>query len=250
MKQENLTQALQLTSYAQASVLKELGFDWPVPDHFHENLEHQICTSREEPDNYNGDDWGQDYVSCPAIALVFKWLRKVHHIHVHTYPNAGKDGYNISIEKTLIEFKEDCPFHVRSYEDNDLAESMALNVVLEYMIKKKTHSIRIEIQEKKEEMADILKVGNTVFFSQSEEYWDRPYVKKRHHFFDVKTVVLRGKVTDIDGDEFKAILIENNDFERDGKEYIFHRGQLLSNQNFTDFDQLGKWKKDKSNSKT
>ncbi len=145
----------------------------------------------------------------------------------------------------MIEVIGDSPVLLRSYEENEEAEAIAINIVLEYLIKKKTHAIRVEIQEKKEDMADVLKVGNIVFFSHSEEYWDKPYVKKRHHFFDVKTVVLRGKITDVKGDQFKAILIENNGFERDGEEYVFHKGALLSDQNFKDFDRLGKWKKDK-----
>jgi hypothetical protein len=77
-----------------------------------------------------------------------------------------------------------------------------------------------------------LTIGNTVFLSRTEEYWDKPFVMKRHHVYDTKTVILQGTVTDIRGDEFKAKLINNNNFEKDGEEFVFHKNSLLSNQNF------------------
>ena len=88
-----------------------------------------------------------------------------------------------------------------------------------------------------------LTIGNTIFLSRTEEYWDKPFVKKRHHVYDTKTVILQGTVTDIRGDEFKAKLINNNNFEKDGEEFVFHKNSLLSNQNFKNLQDLGVWKK-------
>ncbi len=91
-------------------------------------------------------------------------------------------------------------------------------------------------------MDNTLSIGKTVYFTKSEEYWDKPFVMKRHHVYDVKSMVLRGVVTDIKGDEFKAVLTDNNGFEKDGEEFVFHKGCLLSNQNYTDVKELGIWK--------
>jgi len=88
-----------------------------------------------------------------------------------------------------------------------------------------------------------LAIGNTVFLSRTEEYWDKPFVMKRHHVYDTKTVILQGTVTDMRGDEFKAKLINNNNFEKDGEEFVFHKNSLLSNQNFKNLQDLGVWKK-------
>lgn len=88
-----------------------------------------------------------------------------------------------------------------------------------------------------------LTIGNTIFLSRTEEYWDKPFVKKRHHVYDTKTVILQGTITDIRGDEFKAKLINNNNFEKDGEEFVFHKNSLLSNQNFKNLQDLGVWKK-------
>lgn len=86
-------------------------------------------------------------------------------------------------------------------------------------------------------------INKTVFFTRKEQYWDKPYVMKRHHVPDVRTTVLRGVVTEVRGDEFKARLKDNNGFEKDGEEYVFHKNCLLCDQNFTDFNSLGKWDK-------
>lgn len=85
----------------------------------------------------------------------------------------------------------------------------------------------------------ILSIGQTVFFSKTEEYWDKTFAMKRHHCYDTSSVILRGVVTDIKGDEFMARLTGNNGFEKDGHEYVFHKNSLLANQNYTDFEALG-----------
>lgn len=90
---------------------------------------------------------------------------------------------------------------------------------------------------------DFLSVGKTVFFSKVEEYWDKPFVMKRHHVYDTKSIILRGVITNVKGDEFMARLTDNNGFEKDGEEYVFHKNSLLSNQNYTDFETLGRWRK-------
>ncbi len=92
--------------------------------------------------------------------------------------------------------------------------------------------------------------GDIVFIRRVEEWWDYPMVKKRHHVYDTRSVVLKCKVVDVREKEFKATLFENNGFERDGETYLFPKGELLSNQNYTDFESLGKWSisRDSSNS--
>lgn len=84
-------------------------------------------------------------------------------------------------------------------------------------------------------------VGQTVFFSRTEDFWDKPFVMKRHHIPDTRSVILRGLVTDIRGEEFKAKLHDNNNFEKDGQEFVFNKACLLSNQNYTDMANLGRW---------
>lgn len=84
-------------------------------------------------------------------------------------------------------------------------------------------------------------VGQTVFVSRSIEYWDKPYTMKRHHVYDIKSVILRVRIDNIKDREFIATLIDNN-FEKDGESFVFNINELLSNQNFNDFDKLGKWK--------
>jgi hypothetical protein len=90
---------------------------------------------------------------------------------------------------------------------------------------------------------NFLSVGATVFFSKTEEYWDKPFVMKRHHTYETRSVILKGVVKAIKGNEFKAMLIDNNGFEKDGEEFVFHKDCLLCNQNFTDLEALGRWTK-------
>lgn len=89
-------------------------------------------------------------------------------------------------------------------------------------------------------------IGQTVFFRQVEEHWDKPYVKKRHHTDETRSVILQGKIEDIKDDEFMAKLFGNNGFEKDGETFVFHKGNLLCEQNFTDKKRLGVWKQDPS----
>lgn len=89
---------------------------------------------------------------------------------------------------------------------------------------------------------NFLTVGNTVYICKVEECWNKPFPMKRHHVYDTRSVILKCVVTDIQGNQFKAILTDNNNFEKDGEEYVFEKNTLLSNQDYTDFEQLGKWK--------
>ncbi len=88
-----------------------------------------------------------------------------------------------------------------------------------------------------------LEIGQIVFFCKTENYWDKPYVMKKHHVYNItRSIILRGEVVALSDKEFKAKLIDNNGFERDGEAYVFDNGCLLSNQNYIDFESLGKWK--------
>lgn len=85
-------------------------------------------------------------------------------------------------------------------------------------------------------------IGNTVFISKTEEFWDKPFTMKRHHIYNTRTVILRCKVVDIRGDEFKAELQNNNGFDKDGQTFVFNKGILLANQDFSEYSSLGVWK--------
>jgi hypothetical protein len=87
----------------------------------------------------------------------------------------------------------------------------------------------------------ILQLNKIVFFKVTEEYWNNNFPRKQHSIPKTKSLLLRGLVTEIEGDEFKAKLIGNNGFEKDGEEFIFHKYSLLSNQNYIRLDNLGKW---------
>ncbi len=88
-------------------------------------------------------------------------------------------------------------------------------------------------------------VGKIVFFRHTETYWDKLYPMKRSDVYKTRSVILKGKVTEVSGREFKAILSGNNGFEKDGEEFVFHMGSLLVEQNFQDHDALGQWNKEK-----
>lgn len=85
--------------------------------------------------------------------------------------------------------------------------------------------------------------GNTVFVRKTEQYWDKPYAMKAHHVYDTRSVLLRVVITEVEGKEFKATLLGNNTFEKDGETFTFNEGELLCEQNFTNFESLGKWSK-------
>lgn len=98
------------------------------------------------------------------------------------------------------------------------------------------------MEQTQTEVENVLSVGKTVYFSHTEEYWDKPYVMKRHHVYDTRSMVLRGVVTDVMGNKFEALLTDNNGFEKDGDKFVFSKGNLLCNQDFKDFERLGRWK--------
>ena len=89
---------------------------------------------------------------------------------------------------------------------------------------------------------NFLQVGKIVFFTKTEQFWDKPFTMKRHHVYDTRSMILRGEITAVKGNEFKAKLIDNN-FSKDGQEFVFNKGTLLCNQDFKDFAVLGKWRK-------
>lgn len=91
-----------------------------------------------------------------------------------------------------------------------------------------------------------LAIGQIVFFSQSEEHWPHSYARKRHHEVETRSVILRGRVVAVRWQEFRAELADNNGFEKDGEVFVFPMNKLLSNQEFTDFEQLGVWVQNKT----
>ena len=86
-----------------------------------------------------------------------------------------------------------------------------------------------------------IKVGDKVYFQVVEQIWNKPYVMKRHHTYDTRSVLLCGEVLSIVKDELKAKLTDNNGFEKDGEEFVFHKGSLLVEQDFKKTEKLGKW---------
>jgi len=88
----------------------------------------------------------------------------------------------------------------------------------------------------------MISIGKIVYFQINENIWDKPFIMKRHHVYDkIRSVILKGIVIDVKGFEFKAKLIDNNGFEKDNEEFVFNNNMLLSNQNFYNFETLGKW---------
>lgn len=87
----------------------------------------------------------------------------------------------------------------------------------------------------------VLKVDDIVFVLKVEQYWDKPYTMKRHHVYQTRSVILKGRVTEIRGDEFKAYLFDNN-FEKDNDIYVFQNKELLEKQELSDLSVLGQWK--------
>ena len=83
--------------------------------------------------------------------------------------------------------------------------------------------------------------GDIVYIQKVEQYWNKPYVMKRHHVYDTRSVILKCKVIEIRGNEFRALLLENNGFEKDGQEFVFNKHEMLCNQDFTDVERLGVW---------
>ena len=86
-----------------------------------------------------------------------------------------------------------------------------------------------------------LEIDSVVFVSKSEDIWNKPYTMKRHHIYGSRTVILQCKVLQVKGNEFKATLFGNNGFEKDGETFVFHKNELLCNQDFTDSPILGIW---------
>jgi hypothetical protein len=90
----------------------------------------------------------------------------------------------------------------------------------------------------------ILEKGKTVFFSKTELHWTQPFAKKRHHANETRSVTLRGKVVSVQEGKFMATLLGNNNFEKDGETFVFSKNNLLVDQNYSDLENLGKWKND------
>ncbi len=88
-----------------------------------------------------------------------------------------------------------------------------------------------------------IRINQIVFICFTEQYWDKPFPMKRHHVYDTKSVILKCEIIDIKDNQFKGKLFGNNGFNKDGEVYVFEKGILLSNQNYTDFKSLGIWNK-------
>ena len=86
--------------------------------------------------------------------------------------------------------------------------------------------------------------GETIFVSKTEQYWDKPYVMKRSDVYDTRSVILRVVLVESNkGDEFKAKLTDNNNFEFDGEVFVFHKNDILCDQNAYFLAKLGIWQK-------
>lgn len=81
-----------------------------------------------------------------------------------------------------------------------------------------------------------------LYFSKTEEYWNKPYPKPRSQPYHVKSVTLQGTIISVKGDEFSAKIFGNNGFDKDGETFVFNKNTLLCEQNYTDTERLGIWK--------
>lgn len=82
--------------------------------------------------------------------------------------------------------------------------------------------------------------GNFVYLRQCVTYWDEPYPMKSHHVYKVKSVVVRARVVEVKGQQFKGKLVGNLGFEKDGETFVFHTDQILADKK-TKPDNLGVW---------
>ena len=100
------------------------------------------------------------------------------------------------------------------------------------------------LEQKKE---TLLIAGKTIFFSVTEEICNKHFTMKTHHVYNTRTVILKGEVIATQDDKFMVKLFGNNGFERDGETFVFYKKCLLSNQDFNNYDELGKWKINEQN---
>jgi hypothetical protein len=75
---------LQLVTFEQAQLLKEVGFDWWVHDYcFYSKNSKEIKLVKNLYKNYNGRSETEFCIiySAPTVAFALKWCRDVHLIH-------------------------------------------------------------------------------------------------------------------------------------------------------------------------
>jgi hypothetical protein len=84
---------LQIIPFDVARDLKELGFDWSVNSAYFQNNKNKsgyddlFTTHSEIYENHNDTDYLYRRISAPEQALVVKWLRDVHNIHIQVEPH-------------------------------------------------------------------------------------------------------------------------------------------------------------------
>lgn len=91
------------------------------------------------------------------------------------------------------------------------------------------------------ELYTTVKVGQVVYLSISERT-DEFRHKRYSTIHRGRTVIIRAVVEDINGNQFRARLEGNGNFEREGQVYVFGRGSMLVDQRERDPKELGKWK--------
>ncbi len=146
----------------------------------------------------------------------------------------------------LLKICHNLPNQIQAAFDNWIARTKKYTEesFCEYINDKRKQGLTDHIAYTKAEYDKVMlfRKDNIVYFVRTEEFWDKSFPMKQHHTPDTKSVILRGKIIDEKNNEFKAMLIDNNGFEKDGQSFVFNKGTVLSNQDFKDFEELGKWK--------
>lgn len=79
----------KVINFDTAKAAKEKGFDWDCRFYFSNKEERDSFTEKASPGNYNSSYWSkqdfddEEWISRPAQALLQKWLREVHNIHIN-----------------------------------------------------------------------------------------------------------------------------------------------------------------------
>ncbi len=87
-----------------------------------------------------------------------------------------------------------------------------------------------------------IEIGQTIYFGLTEridQFAQKRYSDPKVH--RCRRIFLKGEVLGTQENEMKLRLFGNNGFEKDGKEYVFNIGNIISNPSKDIEKELGKW---------
>ena len=140
-----MNNSLQLCSFEQAKLLKELRFNWPCrnsieySDTLDTNVEYQngVLNTNSELEELNR-------INKPTIQLALKWLRDVHWLEINIEWFSTEEGGDVKYDYRLGKIGECHPLSLaaiyiecynadRNFDTYEEAESAALDFALEYL---------------------------------------------------------------------------------------------------------------------